>query len=509
MDAKMQYEWTIVQAVARAIGYKAEKEWVSYWRMTSRRDYLEIQMHFLGQSVEMYALSLDIDEQEPLAEGKAKFPDVSEMIREAKKIRNEAVGSGMSEHLRLEHGLNATRRARVGTSFTDVELEKMAKEYKAELEKRTGWKVEKVVKPSFSYGGKTELTAVVSGWHKGTSLDEFSRRVSPIAEKSFEESGDVSEKLRRKYPGVEFGLAGGSTGEKMASRRKNMKKSCDTCGCGILADSLIAPMSADEKDAEAGPKEGPPAMVQPLRARRDYGAVEAKVASMITADLVLSDKDKAVLDAFYNGEKADSKKLSTDGKTLDGNWMGGNGLATRSADGTVTPGEGRPHVKSDEVVLRALKKAVPGRYYKGSYEGVIERIAVSMAQQYDSLYEAADVTGNDGYEIGRTEVWYMKPDFFRDGSMGFEWLQKKGLLPDPKKLDKTHVFLGRIKESSLGNIFRMMQGESWSPMGQANQFIRRKGLHHTSMSVGDVVWVGGKALLVDMMGFEALPEVVV
>ena len=67
-----------------------------------------------------------------------------------------------------------------------------------------------------------------------------------------------------------------------ASRRSSIKrKGCDICGCGVIADSLIAPMSAEDKDAEAGPKEGPPMMTQPLRARRDYGSVASRVASFI------------------------------------------------------------------------------------------------------------------------------------------------------------------------------------------------------------------------------------
>lgn len=31
-----------------------------------------------------------------------------------------------------------------------------------------------------------------------------------------------------------------------------------------------------------------------------------------------------------------------------------------------------------------------------------------------------------------------------------------------------------------------MQGEVWSPNGEARPLIRRAGLHHTSMSVGDI-----------------------
>ena len=46
-----------------------------------------------------------------------------------------------------------------------------------------------------------------------------------------------------------------------------------------------------------------------------------------------------------------------------------------------------------------------------------------------------------------------------------------------------------------------MQGEKWSPKGEARELIKSKGLRHTSMSVGDVMVVNGKPLLVDSVGF--------
>jgi len=128
-------------------------------------------------------------------------------------------------------------------------------------------------------------------------------------------------------------------------------------------------------------------------------------------------------------------------------------------------------------------------------------------EMYWEVYDAANVTRNTGYRVGTTEIWYMKPDFFRDGSMGYDWLVSKGRLPDPNNLRATHIFLARISENNLGEIFKMMQGEEWSPAGEANALIRRRGLHHTSMSVGDVIQTGSKAFLVDGMGFKELPRV--
>ena len=125
-------------------------------------------------------------------------------------------------------------------------------------------------------------------------------------------------------------------------------------------------------------------------------------------------------------------------------------------------------------------------------------------ESYEDLSDAAEVTGNDGYLPGRTQIWYMKPSFFRDGLMGADALEEEGLLPDPRNLKKTHVLLGKIRETNPSKIFKMMQGMFYSPNGEARNLIRQNGLRHTSMSVGDVVVIGNKALLVDSFGWREL-----
>jgi predicted MPP superfamily phosphohydrolase len=48
--------------------------------------------------------------------------------------------------------------------------------------------------------------------------------------------------------------------------------------------------------------------------------------------------------------------------------------------------------------------------------------------------------------------------------------------------------LGAIKgHANLDDIFEMMQGENYSPAGEARDLIRSSGTHHTSMSVGDII----------------------
>lgn len=54
-------------------------------------------------------------------------------------------------------------------------------------------------------------------------------------------------------------------------------------------------------------------------------------------------------------------------------------------------------------------------------------------------------------------------------------------------LDVTHRLVKKIKADGLDDVYRQMQGEVWSPKGEARGLIRSLGLSHTSMSVGDVV----------------------
>jgi len=114
-------------------------------------------------------------------------------------------------------------------------------------------------------------------------------------------------------------------------------------------------------------------------------------------------------------------------------------------------------------------------------------------------------------------IHYMKPEFFRDGNMGYDWLEKRSRLPSLSALDRTHVELKTLADFDNGRIptnrpdikrvleiiFAKMQGENWSPNGEARDLIRSKGLEHTSMSVGDVVVVDDAALwIVDRFGFK-------
>lgn len=113
---------------------------------------------------------------------------------------------------------------------------------------------------------------------------------------------------------------------------------------------------------------------------------------------------------------------------------------------------------------------------------------------------------------GRFEIWYYKPEYSRDAGEGYEFLADNDLLPNIKKLEKTHALLGRLDVTGdntsrcLDDVFHDLQGEVWSPRGEARDLIREKDLWHTSMSVGDIVvdTKTGDVHLVDRIGFQYL-----
>jgi hypothetical protein len=102
----------------------------------------------------------------------------------------------------------------------------------------------------------------------------------------------------------------------------------------------------------------------------------------------------------------------------------------------------------------------------------------------------------DAFLPGTTEVWYKKE---RAGAIDPP-------LPEAGFLEKTHVLLGSIAQpegTSLDDLWSSLQGENWSPNGEANHLIRSKGLRHTSMSVGDCFRLpNGAVWMVDSFGFK-------
>jgi hypothetical protein len=108
-----------------------------------------------------------------------------------------------------------------------------------------------------------------------------------------------------------------------------------------------------------------------------------------------------------------------------------------------------------------------------------------------------------GLDVGSKSftVYYAKnPNF---GVFGLD------LTPD---MAQDYIELGVVKADKLGEVFGKMQGENWSPQGEAKIVIWHLGLHHTSMSVGDLVYdhEAKKLMARDQFGWtEVTPKVAI
>ena len=77
----------------------------------------------------------------------------------------------------------------------------------------------------------------------------------------------------------------------------------------------------------------------------------------IIADLRLSPKDKKVIESFIDEKSNDSKKLYTNGKQLDGLWIGGNNIAYWNRDGKIE--FTNLTSRAEQTVQRVIKKMAP------------------------------------------------------------------------------------------------------------------------------------------------------
>lgn len=132
-----------------------------------------------------------------------------------------------------------------------------------------------------------------------------------------------------------------------------------------------------------------------------------------------------------------------------------------------------------------------------------DELTKELSKARESVREAVEqyTSLNDAYPAGETEIWYWLDDNARDYMMGYDFLKKQGIEVTADTVPTTHALIGKIRETNPEKIFSMMQGDSWSPEGQANDMISKSGTGHTSMSVGDVIRIGNKWLMVDRFGF--------
>lgn len=127
---------------------------------------------------------------------------------------------------------------------------------------------------------------------------------------------------------------------------------------------------------------------------------------------------------------------------------------------------------------------------------------------YSNLNDAAKHTGLPLLEKGDIKIFYSKNNHFRHVSLLA--YSKQDLSELFSNMEITHVLVGEIggKEEytpqeffkCLENIYHVMQGDIWSPNGEANSLI--KGMEtHTSMSMGDLIVYKQELYSVSAFGF--------
>lgn len=79
------------------------------------------------------------------------------------------------------------------------------------------------------------------------------------------------------------------------------------------------------------------------------------------------------------------------------------------------------------------------------------------------------------------QIFYAsRPTFHASGAFGIPRLTVASM-------QSSHVRLCEVEADSLDDAWQQMQGENWSPNGNARPLLERLGLSHTSMSVGDAI----------------------
>jgi hypothetical protein len=126
-------------------------------------------------------------------------------------------------------------------------------------------------------------------------------------------------------------------------------------------------------------------------------------------------------------------------------------------------------------------------------------------QYYNSLNDAP----LPELQPGPAKVWYAKPGPAMDLAYGQRNAsQYRGVVIDPANMEKTHVLLGEIAGAgTLEQVWMALQGENWSPNGEARNLIERLGLSHTSMSIGDCIEVDGRVMMVEFCGWGQVAQV--
>lgn len=162
--------------------------------------------------------------------------------------------------------------------------------------------------------------------------------------------------------------------------------------------------------------------------------VGESILSAVTEGLSIGKGEKKVIDAFLDKKKADGKKLSTDGTTLDGSWMGGSGIAKWEKGKIVMPDLGS---KAADKVQKAIKKKAPKNWLAEAE--LDEKVAYHVSSHVEGKVDSA------AYDVSMDVVEDMGLMAF--GSDMTKAVDKQGKWRQRLENDLSKVMLKTIKGS--------------------------------------------------------------
>lgn len=129
----------------------------------------------------------------------------------------------------------------------------------------------------------------------------------------------------------------------------------------------------------------------------------------------------------------------------------------------------------------------------------------------EETYRGA-VAHRPDYAPGDVKIWYFRPEIATQMLLGSIRVGAAEVIVSAETIAVTHILLGSVAMATAlaGDhidfevVYNRMQGESWSPNGEARDLILAKGLSHTSMSTGDVIEYDGHFYIVCNFGFDPL-----
>lgn len=191
--------------------------------------------------------------------------------------------------------------------------------------------------------------------------------------------------------------------------------------------------------------------------------------------------DKRAVDAWVQQKPLDGGWVTNDGTTLSTTGMGG-AVAAKWVNGK--PYVGTVYGNATQTLANYIRKALKsqGMTTIGKMDG---KGTVLSENVYRTIHDAAI----PDFAPGTSEVWFAKPGAGKASR---------------SRLCETHVKVGSVKCASPERLFVLLQQHKWSPSGEARDMLESMGVKHQSLSVGDVLVVNNRHLLVSERGFVRL-----